>query len=58
LDSWVLAGAGALVFEGFFNPSAVNSDHLEGLEISTEAPIGMGTVLEAFEIGFESHGEF
>jgi hypothetical protein len=58
LDSWVLAGAGALVFEGFFNPSEVSSDLLERLEISTEAPIGMATVLEAFEIGFEFHGEF
>ena len=52
----VLAGAHAFVFEGFINPSAVDSHLLESLEISTEALIGMGTVLEAFKIGFEFHG--
>jgi hypothetical protein len=49
----VLAGAGTCIFEGFINPSAVNSHLLEGFEIGTEALVGMGTVLEAFEIGFE-----
>ena len=49
----VLAGAGAFVFECFINPFAVSSHLLKGLEIGTEALIGMSTVLEAFEIGFE-----
>ena len=49
----VLTGAGAFVFEGFINPSAVSSHLLKGLEIGTEPLIGRRTVLEAFEIGFE-----
>jgi hypothetical protein len=55
LDSYGLAGAGALVFEGFINPSAVCPHPFKSLEIGTEAPIGMRTVLEAFEIGFKFH---
>jgi hypothetical protein len=48
-----LAGAGASVFEGIINPSAVGSHLLKSLEISTEPLIGRRTVLKAFEIGFE-----
>ena len=52
----VLADAGAFVFEGFINPSAVRSHLLKGLEIGTEPLISRRTVLEAFEIGFELYG--
>ena len=48
-----LASAGAFVFEGFINPSALSSHLLHGLEISTEPLVGRRTILEAFEIGFE-----
>ena len=48
-----LAGAGAFVFEGFINPSALSSHLLHGLEISTEPLVGRRTILEALEIGFE-----
>jgi hypothetical protein len=53
LDSWGLAGAGALVSEGFINPSAVSSYLLEGLQIGTKPLVDRCTVLKAFEIGLE-----
>jgi hypothetical protein len=48
-----LASAGAFVFEGFINPSAISSHFLKSLEIGTEPLVGRCTVLKTFEIGFQ-----
>ena len=53
MGSLDLAVAGAFVFEGFINPSAIGSHLLKGLEISTESLVARRAVLQTFEIGLE-----